>query len=41
MSTKTVTSTEVQNNFGQIIDAVAQEHTRYIIINAATSPRQS
>jgi prevent-host-death family protein len=31
MSTKTVTSTEVQNNFGQIIDAVAQEHTRYII----------
>lgn len=31
MPTKTVTSTEVQNNFGQIIDAVAQEHTRYII----------
>ena len=31
MSTKTVTSTEVQNNFGQIIDTVAQERTRYII----------
>ena len=31
MSTKTVTSTEVQNNFGQIIDTVVQERTRYII----------
>ena len=31
MSTKTVSSTEVQNNFGQIIDAVSQERTRYII----------
>ena len=31
MPTKTVTSTEVQNNFGQIIDAVSQERTRYII----------
>ncbi len=31
MPTRTITSTEVQNNFGQIIDAVAQEHTRFII----------
>ena len=31
MPTRTITSTEAQNNFGQIIDAVVQEHTRYII----------
>ena len=31
MPTRTITSTEAQNNFGRIIDAVVQEHTRYII----------
>ena len=31
MPTRTITSTEAQNNFGQIIDAVVQEHTCYII----------
>ncbi len=31
MPTRTITSTEAQNNFGQIIDTVVQEHTRYII----------
>jgi prevent-host-death family protein len=31
MQTKTITSTEAQNNFGQIIDAVVQGHTRYIV----------
>ena len=31
MNTRMITSTEAQNNFGQIIDTVVQEHTRYII----------
>lgn len=31
MRTKTVTSTEAQNNFGRIIDAVVQDHTRFIV----------
>jgi prevent-host-death family protein len=31
MKAKTITSTEVQNNFGRVIDSVIQERTRYII----------
>ena len=31
MQTKTISSTQAQNNFGQIIDAVVQNHTRYVI----------
>ena len=31
MNTRTITSTEAQNNFGQIIDAVVQSRTRFII----------
>ena len=31
MQTKTISSTQAQNNFGQIIDAVVQNRTRYVI----------
>ena len=31
MSTKTIASTKAQNNFGQILDDVSRNHTRYII----------
>jgi len=31
MQTKTIASTTAQNNFGQILDDVSQNHTRYII----------
>ncbi len=31
MDIKTITSTEAQNNFGQVIDAVVQENTRYVV----------
>ncbi len=31
MSTKVIASTEAQNNFGRILDDVAQNSTRYII----------
>ena len=31
MSTKTIASTPAQNNFGQILDDVIQNNTRYII----------
>jgi prevent-host-death family protein len=31
MKMKTISSTEAQNNFGRIIDAVVQGHTRYIV----------
>jgi prevent-host-death family protein len=31
MGTKTISSTEAQNNFGRILDDVAQNGTRYII----------
>ncbi len=31
MKTRTINSTEAQNNFGQIIDAVVQDHTRFIV----------
>ncbi len=31
MSTKTIASTKAQNNFGQILDEVSRNHTRYII----------
>ena len=35
MPTRTITSTEAQNNFGQIIDAVVQETV--ILLNACTT----
>ena len=31
METKVITSTEAQNNFGQIIDSVVQARTRYVV----------
>lgn len=31
MKTKTVTSTEAQNNFGRILDDVVQNDTRYVV----------
>ena len=31
MKIRTINSTEVQNNFGQIIDAVVRGQTRYIV----------
>lgn len=31
MSTKTIASTKAQNNFGQILDDVVQNHTRYVV----------
>ncbi|MBI2502822.1 MAG: type II toxin-antitoxin system Phd/YefM family antitoxin [Candidatus Latescibacteria bacterium] len=37
MLTKIVSSTEAQNNFGQIMDSVVQESTRYVIKRRNTS----
>ncbi len=31
MTTKTIGSTQAQNNFGQVLDDVNHNHTRYII----------
>ncbi len=31
MTTKSIASTEAQNNFGQILNDVIQHHTRYVI----------
>ena len=31
METKIITSTKAQNNFGQIIDSVVQDRTRYVV----------
>lgn len=31
MAIKSVSSTQAQNNFGQVIDDVTQNHTRYIV----------
>ena len=31
MAIKSVSSTQVQNNFGQVLDDVTQNHTRYIV----------
>ncbi|MEW5828118.1 MAG: type II toxin-antitoxin system Phd/YefM family antitoxin [Chloroflexota bacterium] len=31
MSTKTISSTDAQNNFGRILDDVIQNNTRYIL----------
>jgi prevent-host-death family protein len=31
MSTKTISSTDAQNNFGKILDDVIQNNTRYIL----------
>ncbi len=37
MTTKTIPSTEVQNNFGRILDDVIQNDVRYIIKRRNTS----
>ncbi len=31
MATKNISSTQVQNNFGQVLDDVTQNRTRYIV----------
>ena len=31
LAIKSVSSTQVQNNFGQVLDDVTQNHTRYIV----------
>lgn len=31
MAIKSVSSTQAQNNFGQVLDDVTQNHTRYIV----------
>lgn len=31
MTTKSISSTQAQNNFGQVLDEVTHYHTRYII----------
>jgi PHD/YefM family antitoxin component YafN of YafNO toxin-antitoxin module len=31
MSTKSISSTKVQNNFGRVLDDITQNHTRYIV----------
>ncbi len=36
MSTKTIPSTLAQNNFGQILDDVVQNNTRYVIKRRGT-----
>jgi PHD/YefM family antitoxin component YafN of YafNO toxin-antitoxin module len=37
MSTKTISSTEAQNNFGRILDDVTQNSARYVIRRRNTS----
>lgn len=36
MAIKSVSSTQAQNNFGQVIDDVIQTHTRYIVERRGT-----
>lgn len=31
MATKSISSTEAQNNFGRVLDDITQNHTRYIV----------
>ena len=31
MTTKSISSTKAQNNFGRVLDDVTQNHTRYIV----------
>jgi prevent-host-death family protein len=31
MATKSISSTQAQNNFGQVLDDVTHNHTRYIV----------
>ncbi len=31
MATRTISSTEAQNNFGRLLDDVIQNHTKYVI----------
>ena len=36
MAIKSVSSTQAQNNFGQVLDDVTQNHTRYIVERRGT-----
>ncbi len=36
MPTKSISSTEAQNNFGQVLDDVTHKHTRYIVKRRGT-----
>ncbi|MCP4357972.1 MAG: type II toxin-antitoxin system Phd/YefM family antitoxin [Chloroflexi bacterium] len=36
METKTITSTETQNNFGRILNDVILNHTRYVVKRRST-----
>lgn len=38
MNTKTISSTQAQNNFGRILDDVIQNNTRYVV-KRRTSPQ--
>lgn len=31
MATKSISSTQAQNNFGQVLDEVTRNHTRYVV----------
>jgi len=31
MATKSISSTQAQNNFGQVLDDVTRNHTRYVV----------
>ena len=31
MTTKSISSTQAQNNFGQVLDDVTHNHTRYVV----------
>lgn len=37
MSTKYISSTQAQNNFGQVLDDVTHKHTRYIVRRRGTA----
>jgi prevent-host-death family protein len=37
MKTKVIASTEVQNNFGRVLDDVVQNGTRYVVRRRSTS----
>lgn len=36
MATKSISSTQAQNNFGQVLDDVTRTHTRYVVKRRGT-----
>ena len=36
MATKSISSTQAQNNFGQVLDDVTRNHTRYVVERRGT-----